>query len=687
LLAVFAIWFRLAIEVRAVPQSAQSDQQANARAKPQLALRVGVTGARMLDAGRLDDLRAKVHAALAQIRDEMMTLAEVPSVACAYANDGGTVQPLLRVVSPLALGSDRLVAEEALALGYALHVPMPFSRAEYELDFTGTMRTETPNVALMTAAEDKDEFERMIKCAGHDWMSLDGDYDKTQAGQDEQRNRAYEAVGRFVVRNSDIVIAIWNGELAAGRGGTQEIVDYAANIGVPVWWIHAAKETEPLWLADIQDVREPSAAPKAVDKIAAYLCQQICAPKPVLRNRRTGVAGLARLGQSDRVDPAEDYFKEQPNPGRAVWQLYNAMMRFASGCKLPWTPPLKPQHDAGVYWFRLYEPADARAGEYAARYRSSYVWIFLLTTLSLLFGALANMFHGHDIALFGLKIGAENIVAAFAGFELLSLLATLGIAIWALRHDWHERSIEYRLLAELCRKQQVLSPLGRAISFGAVQRVAAQIQEVEDVLPGTSVSGAAPPGREPDRAGWVSWLFMAYQRAAPLPRGNIASLLPGVLSNDVLQDLVDEQLTYHAARAQMAAGAAEYFEKRGGEIFVILLGCVLVKIVLTRFFSLPNVEWSDWTTAVLGLFGVVLPAVSAAAVGIGSYAEWQALAEESNHMLDLLTLAKKRIHRIDLRRPLASQDLGVEADSVASMMLQDLEGWQRLFRVKMIETQ
>lgn len=93
------------------------------------------------------------------------------------------------------------------------------------------------------------------------------------------------------------------------------------------------------------------------------------------------------------------------------------------------------------------------------------------------------------------------------------------------------------------------------------------------------------------------------------------------------------------------------------------------------------------STALLGLFGVVLPAWSAAAVGMGSYAEWRALAEESNHMVNLLNVARRRIKRIDLKCPLASQDLGVEADAVASTMLQDLEGWQRLFRVKAIETQ
>jgi hypothetical protein len=361
-----------------------------------------------------------------------------------------------------------------------------------------------------------------------------------------------------------------------------------------------------------------------------------------------------------------------------VWSFYKRMMLLVSGFKGgTWKPPVRPETGAGIYWFELYEPVDARAGEYAARYRSSYVWIFALTAMSVLFGAFASLFHEHF----------RVLVILFASLEFVVLFAALAVAYLALRNDWHERFIEYRLLAELCRKQQVLAPLGRALSFGAVRRLAAQIQEAESLAPGVDTLNSGHPKQEPDRAGWVSWLFMAYQRAAPLPRGNIAAHLRGVLNIDLLQELVDEQLEYHATRIDNSISAAENFERAGAMIFgFVFIFVIPMKILLTIFVS-PASAFIDWSTAILGLLGVVLPTWSALAVGIGSYAEWQALAEESNHMLNLLTLAKKRIQRVNLKLPLASQDLGAEADAVASTMLQDLEGWQRLFRVKIIDTQ
>jgi len=47
-----------------------------------------------------------------------------------------------------------------------------------------------------------------------------------------------------------------------------------------------------------------------------------------------------------------------------------------------------------------------------------------------------------------------------------------------------------------------------------------------------------------------------------------------------------------------------------------------------------------------------------------------------------LTRAKARVIRLEMMRPLASQDLGAEVAGVTALMLQDLEGWARLFRIK-----
>jgi hypothetical protein len=110
-----------------------------------------------------------------------------------------------------------------------------------------------------------------------------------------------------------------------------------------------------------------------------------------------------------------------------------------------------------------------------------------------------------------------------------------------------------------------------------------------------------------------------------------------------------------------------------------VLICVLAKLALADL-------WGHLNWAILfGFFATVLPGASAAFVGIRAYAELPLLAEQSRHMAAELERAHARVERLDPQRPLVSQDIGAEAAVVATLMLQDLDGWARLFRVKAME--
>ena len=118
------------------------------------------------------------------------------------------------IVSSLAEGSDRIVAAAGLAAGFALQAVLPFDRAEYERDFETQMS--------------RSEFEELLARA-RDVFELDGEAD--------QRPRAYEAAGLFMLASIDVLIAIWDGAAAAGVGGTAQIVERAIADGIVVVWI------------------------------------------------------------------------------------------------------------------------------------------------------------------------------------------------------------------------------------------------------------------------------------------------------------------------------------------------------------------------------------------------------------------------------------------------------------------
>jgi hypothetical protein len=619
-------------------------------ARPKLALRIGITGARSLDARGLDHLREKLREVLGQAKQITLDLSKEEAVAGVFApgDKNHPAPPLLRFLSPLARGADRLAAEAALEHGYELFVPMPFPRAEYEEDFTGSGKDEEPK---LSAEEDLARFGDLLDHKAYDWLALDG-----SRGSRAEMNRAYESVGRFVVRNSDLLIAIWDGDgEGGGRGGTAEIVRYA-RAGVPVCWINATKQCEPVWIAGIQDLRDlccdtPPPGKKHKEKcqtlLTSYLVEQIRPPRPVDRDCHGPMKWLARRGQRKQVSPEAGYFANRLPPGHPP----------------PPKPRGRPDSDVTAYWFGLYAPPDALAGENAVRYRYTYTGLFLLATLALILGAAAFLLHDVECAVLGL-----------AGLEGLTLLGIAVLVIVAIHWEWHERSIEYRLLAELCRKQQVLALLGRAVSLGAVRHM-----------------------ETANRAAWVAWLFSAYLRAAPLPCGVMAEALSEIHGKDVLGEggLIMEQSHYHKHRYKRASSKGKSRDLWGQRTFIAVCIFVFAKLAVT------GVDWdlgwhsawglsflANWGVSWGSLFGflaIVLAAISAALVGIRSYAELPLLAEQSHHMMHELKVAMARVEALHLACPMASQDLGDETYSVAKLMLRDLEGWGLLFGTKVIE--
>jgi hypothetical protein len=134
----------------------------------------------------------------------------------------GKYGPRLVALSALAEGADRIFAEVALGLGYRLEVALPFARANYEQTFTDQDTTPIFRTILARAAS---------------ITELDGALADTKA--------AYEAAGRHIVDKSNILIAVWDGKPAAGRGGTPDIVGYAVHAHKPVVWIDAGKDDPP----------------------------------------------------------------------------------------------------------------------------------------------------------------------------------------------------------------------------------------------------------------------------------------------------------------------------------------------------------------------------------------------------------------------------------------------------------
>jgi hypothetical protein len=174
-------------------------------------LRIGVTGHRTIDDPAA--VAREVRRALALATARIAPAGSGDSAAVDAAGEpAGAV--CVEVVSALAEGADRLVAHVILEEpGATLTVVLPFAQDDYFDDFV------TP--------ESKSEFLELLGRAARVQV----------APPTESREEGYELAGRLVVEASDAMIAVWDGEPSRGRGGTAEIVDYAREKGVRVYWI------------------------------------------------------------------------------------------------------------------------------------------------------------------------------------------------------------------------------------------------------------------------------------------------------------------------------------------------------------------------------------------------------------------------------------------------------------------
>src|SRR5450631_2495066 len=182
---------------------------------PLVRLRIGVSGHRVppkLPAAAIPSIRASIDGVL-------LTVANATRKATAHFSDK---PPEFSIVSALAEGSDRIVAETGLAAGYVLEAVLPFGRAEYLRDFENSKESSDSFAALLDRAASVFEID----------------------GDPVARPRAYETAGFVMLANIDVLIAIWDGKVADGIGGTFQIVGRAIAEGIPVIWIDPASPTD-----------------------------------------------------------------------------------------------------------------------------------------------------------------------------------------------------------------------------------------------------------------------------------------------------------------------------------------------------------------------------------------------------------------------------------------------------------
>ena len=176
-------------------------QHADDQGQIALRLRIGITGHR--------DITGDYPGLVTEIANAVEYITQLLATDPDRIQSGDTV---LTAVSSLAEGADRLVADEILKRPDSrLEIVLPLPVEDYCRDFSSPASV--------------DQFNELRKRHGTITDTV------RTAGP---RELAYELAGRAVVDRSDVMIVVWDGEPARGRGGTAEIYSYAQRWQKPI---------------------------------------------------------------------------------------------------------------------------------------------------------------------------------------------------------------------------------------------------------------------------------------------------------------------------------------------------------------------------------------------------------------------------------------------------------------------
>ena len=575
-------------------------------------LSVGVTGhrAEALPADGLAALRERIGAILTLVGDGARSL---------FDSETGcfTAEPArLRFVTPIADGADQIAAEVALDLGWELEAVLPFARDYYR----STLANDEARTRFDGLLE---RAERVLELPGEQGHETEG----------------YAMVGRATVAHCDILIAVWDGLKARGRGGTGEVVELAVTRGTPV--VHIPPQPDRpariLWAAFdpvVDTMGDDPMAERAADREHVdIMLKAMLVPPPDPREQQflarfmrerlphfrwrieyallLTLAGVRRIRTRDLTETqSQRWIDEEWQQYRAAYETHNV------------AAPLSLLQEA-------YRWTDLLATNLAHTYRSGHIFSFVLGGFAVCMGLSAFM--------------APRLKLEFAFAEMLITVAIILNAHIGTKNEWHRRWLDYRQLAERLRPMRSLKFLG--------------------------IAAPDPPGTEtnPVPQRWIDWYGAAVWRAMGMPSGAITPQSADLIAESVSDQEIAPQVSYHQRNARQIQLLDQRLDKLGTALFFATL-IVSVATLIGYAWNFRYVEiFGDWFTLISAGF----PALATAIFGIRFQGDFGGDALRSLATADMLRHIDQELRKHTPRSRAA--DLTEQA---ARFMLSDLDEWR-----------
>lgn len=568
--------------------------------QPNFALTVGITGHRpnkLREYANLE-LQKTIEAVLTAIRSAAV------DAQANHADCFAKTEFQLILTSALAEGADSMAAAAAIALDYKLDVVLPFLAADYKSDFS------PPGLR---------NFEHFCAKA-RAIVEIDSDR------SDEAK--AYEAASLVVLDMSDILIAVWDGQPAAGRGGTAELINEASRRGMPIIRIDSegVAPTRIYW----RGLSERHTAPVHIDgHPSASLKEKL--PEILDALVRPPRSGNEREFLHQYVNETSKRFTIRLEFPILMVLLAVRWFRWRDFWLVQPETLAKQLLDEGAPppMVRSYGWADAIAVRFGQKFRSAFVFNFLVSALAVV---LAVVGVPHPWNLFEI------------GLVLMLVLNT----IVGQKAQWHRRWIEAREVAERLRIAIPMRTIGTR-SYGPF--------------------GDAPT--------WTTWYVRAKLRESGLQTGLLnAAGLAG--ARTALIELLAGQRNYHEATARRFQSLHDRLAAVGTCLFIAALlvttGQFLAEWLYPEAMT-SNVE--HW----LLVASAGLPALASASFGIRVIGEFDGASRRSERMKHQLNA----LLAIFDRTPDSIETLRDVAHHAADVISGDVASWRMVVESRALE--
>ncbi|WP_209348212.1 hypothetical protein [Pontixanthobacter sp. CEM42] len=596
-----------------------------------------------------------------------------------------------RLLTLLADGTDHQAAQLGLDRGWDLTIPLPFGRQlnaainaapvdpiDARAILAGEAITDEGVAARVAAIMDLADRGTIFELADEDerladlfLKAIEGPRDPNTVGLfAAESGRRAALAGRILIEQSDLIIAVWDGQSFANAGGTGHTAMAALKLGSPVLWI------DPQQPEDWQVISSPEALNGKADvserasgeaDLKHLIEQAVTLAAPSSDGPYAGLAALSAQNWRDQSSVRSHAFRRI----EAMFGQRSLGKKFASVRQSYEHPDQIAQGNAKPMLAAI-EAIGAGTGSLRAKIADQ-----ILTRFAWLDGISAHLSDRHRSGMvINFLLGASAIVAGtlylplvdvdqkwiFAGIELGLLLAIIINTAAGRKLRLHGRWFETRRAAEYLRHSPVLAVMGVA-----------------------RPSGHWPQGTN---SWWPEWYARHAIRAVGLPNAKVDMKYLRSAIEALRDHHVDPQRAYHREKSQHLALVHHGLDRLSERLFVgaVFLVSAYLALVAGAHWGLVDPSWSIKSAKWFTVLAVALPTLGGALAGIRYFGDFERFAEISEITAEKLDGIAVRIDTM-LNASEHSMTYGHIADiarATDEVVFAEIQNWQAVFSGKTI---